>query len=213
MSSLALPESGLYVMSSSERKLQAVIDAGPQGGLTAGHGHADALSLTVHAEGQELLGDPGTYEYVSAGTERDQFRGTAAHNTLQLDGRNQSEPQGPFAWKRLTKAKTENWISGQTFDFFVGSHDGYSRPDNPAIHRRWVFFRKPKFWLVRDLMLGAGKHQLDLRWHLTPELFLLGQPKADSSSPRKEAGLPYFPQREKTGPRPWSKAHGRRHME
>ncbi len=139
--------------------------------LTAGHGHADALSLTVHAEERELLGDPGTYEYVSAGMERDQFRGTAAHNTLQLDGRNQSDPNGPFAWKRLTNAKTENWISGQTFDLFVGSHDGYSQSDNPAIHRRWVFFRKPKFWLVRDLMLGTGKHQLDLRWHLAPELF------------------------------------------
>ena len=170
MSSVALPETGLYVMSSSERKLQAVIDAGPQGALAAGHGHADALSLTLHAEERELLGDPGTYEYVSAGTERDQFRGTAAHNTLQLDGRNQSEPNGPFAWKCLTKAKAESWISGQTFDLFVGSHDGYSRPENPAIHRRWVFFRKPKFWLVRDLMLGTGKHQLDLRWHLNPEL-------------------------------------------
>jgi len=171
MSSLALPETGLYVMSCSERKLQAVIDAGPQGALAAGHGHADALSLTLHAEERELLGDPGTYEYVSAGTERDQFRGTAAHNTLELDGRNQSEPNGPFAWKSLTRAKAENWISGQTFDLFVGSHDGYSGLENPAIHRRWVFFRRPKFWLVRDLMLGTGKHQLDLRWHLNPELF------------------------------------------
>ena len=178
MSSVALPETGLYVMSSSEGKLQAVIDAGPQGALRAGHGHADALSLTLHAEERELLGDPGTYEYVSAGTERDQFRGTAAHNTLQLDGRNQSEPKGPFAWKRLTKTKAEDWISGQTFDLFVGSHDGYSRLENPAIHRRWVFFRKPKFWLIRDLVLGIGKHQLDLRWHLNPEL--------SSSSPAED---------------------------
>lgn len=171
MSSVGLPDTGLYVMSSSERKLQAVIDAGPQGALAAGHGHADALSLTLHAEERELLGDPGTYEYVSVGMERDQFRGTAAHNTFQLDGRNQSEPNGPFAWKSLTKAKAENWMSGQTFDLFVGSHDGYSQPHNPAIHRRWVFFRKPKFWLVRDLVLGTGKHQLDIRWHLAPELF------------------------------------------
>jgi hypothetical protein len=192
MSSVALPESGLYVMSSSERKLQAVIDSGPQGGLTAGHGHADALSLTVHAEGRELLGDPGTYEYVSAGTERDQFRGTAAHNTLQLDGRNQSEPNGPFAWKSLTKAKAENWISGQTFDLFVGSHDGYSQPDNPATHRRWVFFRKPKFWLVRDLMLGTGKHQLDLRWHLAPELFSSRPAEGRFVSPGKRGGIALF---------------------
>jgi hypothetical protein len=170
MSSVALRNTGLYVMSCSEGKLQAVIDAGPQGALRAGHGHADALNLTLHAEDRELLGDPGTYEYVSAGTDRNWFRGTAAHNTLQLDGRNQSEPKGPFAWNCLTKAAAEVWISGQTFDLFVGSHDGYSLPENPTIHRRWVFFRKPKFWLVRDLMLGTGQHQLDLRWHLNPEL-------------------------------------------
>ncbi|HVB55832.1 MAG TPA: alginate lyase family protein [Candidatus Acidoferrales bacterium] len=192
MSSVALPETGLYVMSCNERKLQAVIDAGPQGALAAGHGHADALSLTLHADEHELLGDPGTYEYVGTGTERDQFRGTAAHNTLQLDGRNQSEPNGPFAWKCLTKAKTENWISGQTFDLFVGSHDGYSQPDNPAIHRRWVFFRKPKFWLVRDLMLGTGKHQLDLRWHLAPELFSSRPAEGRFVFPKKRGGIALF---------------------
>jgi hypothetical protein len=192
MRSLALPETGLYVMSCNERKLQAVIDAGPQGALTAGHGHADALSLTLHAGERELLGDPGTYEYVSAGTERDQFRGTTAHNTLQLDGRDQSEPNGPFAWKSLTKAKAENWISGQTFDLFIGSHDGYSQPDKPTIHRRWVFFRKPKFWLVRDLMVGTGKHRLDLRWHLTPELFSSVPAEGRFVFPEKRDGIALF---------------------
>lgn len=192
MCSVALPETGLYVMSSSERKLQGVIDAGPQGALAAGHGHADALSLTLHADGCELLGDPGTYEYVSAGTERDQFRGTAAHNILQLDRRSQSEPNGPFAWKGFTNAKAENWISGQTFDLFVGSHDGYSQPDNPATHRRWVFFRKPKFWLVRDLMLGTGKHQLDLHWHLNPELFSSGPAEGQFSASGKRGGIALF---------------------
>lgn len=192
MSSIALPETGLYVMSSSERKLQAVIDAGPQGALRAGHGHADALSLTVHAEEYELFGDPGTHAYVSAGAERDQFRGTAAHNTLQFDRRNQSDPEGPFAWQRLTKATSEGWITGENFDFFVGSHDGYSLLENPAIHRRWVFFRKPRFWLVRDLMLGTGKHQLDLRWHLNPELSSSSPAEGRFFSSGKRGGIALY---------------------
>jgi hypothetical protein len=213
MSSLALPDTGLYVMSCNERKLQVVVDAGPQGALAGGHGHADALSLTLHADERELLGDPGTYEYVSAGTERDQFRGTAAHNTLQLDGRNQSEPNGPFAWKSLTRAKAENWISGQTFDLFVGSHEGYSLPDDPAIHRRWVFFRKPKFWLVRDLMLGTGNHQLDLRWHLNPELSSSNTVEGQFISSGKSGGLSLFSPERQTWSHtvergPWSLAYG-----
>jgi hypothetical protein len=200
-------------MSCNERKLQAVIGAGPQGALAGGHGHADALSLTLHADERKLLGDPGTYEYVGSGTERDQFRGTAAHNTLQLDGRNQSEPNGPFAWKSLTRAKAENWISGQTFDLFVGSHDCYSQPDDPAIHRRWVFFRKPKFWLVRDLMLGTGKHQLDLRWHLAPELFSSRPADGRFVFPGKSGGIALFSPTEESWSEtveqgPWSAAYG-----
>ena len=192
MGSLALTETGLYVMSCNEGKLQAVIYAGPHGALAGGHGHADALSLTLHAEERELLGDPGTCEYAGAGTERDQFRGTAAHNTVQLNGRNQSEPNGPFSWERLTNSKAENWINGQTFDLFVGSHDGYSQPDIPAIHRRWVFFRKSKFWLVRDLMLGTGTHRLDSRWHLNPELYPSRSDEGRYFFPGKAGGIALF---------------------
>lgn len=192
MSSVVLPDAGLYLMSSSERKFQAIIDGGPQGGLAAGHGHADALSLSLHAERNELLGDPGTFEYVGAGSERDKFRGTAAHNTLLLDRRNQSNPRGPFAWERLTKAKTESWINGQTFDLFVGSHDGYSHGENPVTHRRCVFFRKPKFLLVRDLVFGTGKHQVDLHWHVSPELSDSAPADGRFFSSEKSAGIALF---------------------
>ena len=193
MSSIALRETGLYVMSCSDGKLQAVIDAGPQGALGAGHGHADALSLTLHADGQELLGDPGTYTYVSAGTEREQFRGTAAHNTIQVDGHSQSISRGPFAWNGLTKATAENWINGQIFDLFVGSHDGYALPDNSIVHRRYVFFRKPKFWLVRDLLLGNGRHEIDLHWHLNPELSPSDTVEGQFTFLGKDGGVVLFP--------------------
>ena len=190
--STSLRETGLYVMSCSYRKLRAVIDAGPQGALEAGHGHADALSLILHAEGHELLGDPGTYAYVSAGAERDQFRGTASHNTIQVDRRSQSIPRGPFGWERLTKTVAESWITGQTFDLFVGSHDGYAFPSNSVVHRRYVFFRKPKLWLVRDLMLGNGKHQVDIHWHVNPELSASNTVEGCSTFSGKGGGIRLF---------------------
>ena len=213
MSSSALPEAGLYVMSCAEGKLQAVIDAGPQGALAAGHGHADALSLTLHAAGQELLGDSGTLEYVGSDGQRDHFRGTAAHNTLQLDGRDQSAPKGPFAWDRLTNTKAETWVVGQTFDLFVGSHDGYAQTDSPAIHQRWVFFRKPKFWLVRDLVLGTGNHRIDVRWHLGPNLPPLAINESQFMSSAQETGIALFTAEEATcsktiEPAVWSPVYG-----
>lgn len=159
--SAALPSAGLYFMSGPRRQL--VIDAGRQGAATAGHGHADALSVCVNANGRALLIDPGTCEYV--GKDRRLFRSTAFHNTLLVDGKGQAQPKGPFSWTRLPHVQSEGWITGQTFDLFVGSHDGYS----PVTHRRWVFSLKGQFWLVRDLAIGEGEHALDLFWHLNPE--------------------------------------------
>jgi hypothetical protein len=160
--STALQSGGLYFMTSPNQQL--VIDAGPQGAATAGHGHADALSICMNANGSPLLIDPGACEYV--GEERRLFRSTAFHNTLTVDGKGQAQPKGPFSWSRLAQVRSEGWITGRSFDLFVGSHDGY----RPAIHRRWVFSLKSKFSLVRDLVLGDGEHALDLFWHLNPAL-------------------------------------------
>jgi hypothetical protein len=118
-----------------------------------------------------LLLDPGTLEYVGpTNTDRAAYRGTAAHNTLRVDGVDQAEPAGPFAWTSLPKVECEGWALGRSFDFFVGSHDGYGRLRSPVTHRRFVFHRKSRFWLVRDVADGSGQHNLELLWHLGPTL-------------------------------------------
>ena len=68
------------------------------------------------------------------------------------------------------RVNVDQWITGQQFDLFQGSHDGYSRLPSPVIHRRWVFHRKGKFWMVRDLAEGRGLHQLDIAWHMGPTI-------------------------------------------
>jgi len=165
-SSAAFRAGGLYLMAGKNREWQLVIDAGPQGAHTAGHGHADALNVTLAASGRELLIDSGTYQYVGPGSARDQFRGTRAHNTLMVGGADQAQPRGAFGWERLPRVQAEGWIAGKTFDLFVGSHDGYSRLPNPVIHRRFVFALKSGLFLVRDLALGFGEYPLDLFWHI-----------------------------------------------
>ena len=168
--SFAFESSGLYAMCNREGSAQLVIDAGPQGAMSAGHGHSDALSVTANAKGRPLLIDPGSFVYVGSKSERNTFRGTSAHNTLQVDGLDQAEPSGPFGWGKLPDVKAEKWITGRHFDLFVGSHDGYCRAGFKIIHRRHVFSLKSRFWLVRDIALGAGEHRLDLSWHLAPGL-------------------------------------------
>lgn len=168
--SAALQASGLYLLAAQSPPSQLVIGTGWQGVRGGGHSHADALSISLRSEGHDLLIDPGTFEYVGDHKARDLFRDTAMHNTLRVDGESQSEPAGPFAWKQLARATTEQWITGETFDLFVGSHDAYTRLDPPVVHQRWVFSLKPGFFLVRDLAQGAGKHRLFVDWHLGPEM-------------------------------------------
>jgi len=165
--SAALRDSGLYLMAEAATGQQLAIDAGPHG---PGHGHADALSVNLVRNGRWLLMDSGTYEYAGDRGERAHYRGTSAHNTLRIDGRDQADATGPFAWANPPVVKAERWVTGEQFNLFVGSHDGYTRLPAPVIHQRWVFHRKAQFWLVRDVASGPGRHQLELTWHLGPRL-------------------------------------------
>jgi len=213
--SVRLQDSGLHIMAGGKLSDQLVIDAGPQGVQTAGHGHADALSVVVYSDGQAVLIDPGTYEYVGEGTERDRFRGTRAHSTLSIDGLDQATPKGAFAWRKLPNVEAEAWINGRSFDLFVGSHDGYTRLPNPAVHRRSVFSLKSRFWIVRDLVLGTGSHRVDLFWHLAPELSCPAGKTDNFLNPEGEKGLrvlavgPSSFSRTVDGDE-WSPAYGRR---
>lgn len=167
--SAALAASGYYFLSATNSQL--IVDGGPLGAQGAGHGHADALAIWLHGNGHTLLTDAGTFEYV--GRDRDVFRSTAMHNTLQVDGMSQAETMGEFSWGRLTQSKVDNWTNGRSFDLLVASHDGYCRLRQPVIHRRWVLSLKNGMYFVRDVVEGSGVHRVDISWHLGPELELL----------------------------------------
>ncbi len=184
LTSLGFPAAGLYVMANGDRNAgrpadyasplaggrSLVVRAGRSGLSNSGHAHADALSVHVSAGGEEWLTDPGTFRYISAAGDRDDFRATAAHNTLLVDGQSQAEPTGPFAWRSMPDIRVERWIAGENFDLFEGAHNGYDRLPFPVTHRRWIVHCKPKFWLVRDVAEGSGEHQIDIFWHFAPRL-------------------------------------------
>jgi hypothetical protein len=165
--SVGLPKSGLYLMADVDTGQQLFIDAGPHG---PGHGHADSLSVQLIREGRTFLRDSGTYEYVGENVERAYYRGTSAHSTLIVDQQDQAEAKGPFGWVSAPTVKCETWVTGPSFNFFVGSHNGYERLAQPVTHRRLVFHRKGQFWFVRDVASGEGQHGLELLWHLGSNL-------------------------------------------
>ncbi|MGH7866540.1 MAG: alginate lyase family protein, partial [Candidatus Dormibacteraceae bacterium] len=179
------PESGIHILAETEPcSQQMTIDAGPQGVGSSGHGHADALSAHLSIDGREWLVDPGTYCYICPDGGREAFRGTPAHNTVDVDGLNQADAVGPFAWRRLPRVSTNTWVAGESFDLFEGSHDGYRRLPQPVLHRREVLHVKSSFWLVRDIVEGVGEHTLTSRWHLAPWLHAMYGDPGFEISPR-----------------------------
>ena len=162
---------GIYVLAGADPcPQQMMIDAGPQGTGRCGHSHADALSVRFSMNGRPYLIDPGTGSYISDTDDRVMFRATSAHNTLCVDGVDQALPAGPFAWASIPNVKTERWVSGETFDLFVGTHDGYCRLAEPVRHSRTTLRINSGVWMIRDLAEGRGMHLLETFWHFAPTL-------------------------------------------
>jgi hypothetical protein len=169
-SSRAFREGGYFVMRDGwgRRDNFAVVDCGPHGALSCGHAHADALAIEVVAHGCPFLIDPGTYTYTGSVEERNYFRGTAAHNTVTVDGESSSVPTGAFRWGHIARSRLAAWISHPRFDYFEGSHDGYARLAEPAIHSRSVLFLKRDYWVIRDRIESSGSHRVSVHFHCAP---------------------------------------------
>ncbi|PRY74072.1 putative heparinase superfamily protein [Yoonia maritima] len=155
------------------RNSMIAMDHGPLGYLSiAAHGHADALAIWWHLDGQPVFVDCGTYLYHSGGAERDAFRGTALHNTLMLDGQDQSQVSGAFNWARKAKSK-RTAMAAQTTDGLCiqATHNGY-KPLG-VTHERKLALNVPNGYVVRDRLIGTLKNEdakAVLAWHLHPDL-------------------------------------------
>jgi hypothetical protein len=116
--------------------------------------------------GREFLIDPGTYAYHTQERWRQYFRGTAAHNTLRIDGRDQSEQGGNFLWLEKARAGCGLWLSSSEKDSFEGWHDGYTRLEDPVKHRRLIELDKStRHLLIEDSLEMAEEHEVELFFH------------------------------------------------
>ena len=87
---ISFPESGYFIMAPADGD-RLLIDCGPIGpDYQTGHSHCDTLSIELSLKGKRIIVDSGCYEYED-GPLRQYNRGNAGHNTVTIDGENQSE--------------------------------------------------------------------------------------------------------------------------
>ena len=88
-----LKDSGFYIFQWDNWKM--IVDAGQPGpAYIPGHAHCDAMSFELFWNGTPILVNCGTYAYQCQ--ERNFFRSTAAHNTVMVNGTEQSQCWGIF---------------------------------------------------------------------------------------------------------------------
>ena len=172
INSHAFKDSGWYVM---RKELNyCIISCGPNGQLNiGGHGHNDKLSFELFLQGREIIVDPGTYVYTPEPEMRNLFRGTKYHNTVTIDDEEQNRfiDGQLFKMQNDAKAKCIRWEVTENIDYFTGEHYGYTRLNDPVVHRREIQFNKTdgKIEIV-DSFICKKEHMFEWNFILHPDV-------------------------------------------
>jgi Heparinase II/III-like protein/Heparinase II/III N-terminus len=165
--SQAFPHAGTYIMRHDDLYLCFnTSGAGING--RGSHGHNDALSIEVSAGRSAFIVDPGTYIYTGDLDKRHEFRSTAYHSTVKIDGveQNTIHRDAPFVIGDEARPRVLQWDG----DKIVAEHYGYQRLKNPVIHRRTVIFDRAA-WLIEDEFIGDdADHDFEVWFHFAPKL-------------------------------------------
>ncbi len=162
------PRGGVHIIRGTGALL--AVSAGPHGqnGI-GGHSHNDKLSFELHLEGRPLIVDSGTATYLRNLQQRNAFRSTRAHNTIEVDGQEQSplDPLRPFALREVTHARVEEVELSPSQIRLVANHSGYRSLVPPVrIRRTFLLDEAPRVLRVTDWLLGSGSHRAVGRLHL-----------------------------------------------
>ena len=139
---------------------------------------ADQLHVDLWWHGLNLARDPGTYLYNGEPPWNNGLAGSAVHNTVTADRRDQMRRAGRFLWLDWAQASGRSFSGSSSTtssptnlanfpNYFEGEHDGYRRLG--VKHRRMVQCVTEDAWVIVDGLLGAGEHELRLQW-LLPDL-------------------------------------------
>jgi len=173
----SFPDGGYFIQRSAWGDRDArflMFDCGPLG--AGGHGHYDLLNVEIAAGGRPLILDPGRYTYSEheadphgvARNMRHWFKGTAAHNTVCVDGLDQTSymRKARPAGEAVARGVFHGRASAPGLDVLDG--EAHS-PCYQAVHRRRVWFVADAYWVIEDELRGERPHRYDLRFHLAPE--------------------------------------------
>jgi uncharacterized heparinase superfamily protein len=137
------------------------------------HAHADCLTVDLYYQGKPIIVDTGTSEY-APGVVRNYERSTLAHNTIEINNRNQSEIWSEFRVGRKAQPfDVQSGIEGE-WQWVSAAHDGYQPQPLRATHHRWVGLND-KSMIIFDRLETRSDTTYISNFHFAPGLELVTQ--------------------------------------
>jgi uncharacterized heparinase superfamily protein len=165
-----LPASGHVVLRHGSD--QVVFDCGPLSPRhLPPHAHADALAIVAWFDGDQLAVDRGAFAY--AGPERDHFRATAAHNTVEIERQSQCLFWGDFRASRLPSVELSTVQRVEGAVLVSANHNGYRHLPGRPIHQRVLVWLPGDGLLIIDRIDSRDAHAVRSFLHLVPSAALV----------------------------------------
>jgi uncharacterized heparinase superfamily protein len=167
------PNSGYYILR-NDSGVELTFDcASPCPKELPAHAHADCLTIDVHYQGQPIIVDTGTSEYV-AGAIRNYERSTLSHNTIELDNRNQSDVWSAFrVGHKAQPFDVRSGVEGE-WQWISAAHDGYRQQPPRATHHRWIGLSNESI-IIFDWLETRENTTYCSNFHFVPGLELVTQ--------------------------------------
>lgn len=144
-------------------------------GYQPGHTHCDFLSYELAFDDHMIVVDSGVYEYTQ-GEMRDYVRSTKAHNTVSVDGDEQSEIWATFRVARRAKKLFADIAENNHGAVFKGGYEGFYGVSGKAKHLRDVDMQLNDAGnaissiTVKDVVQFKGKYPVESFIHLHPAI-------------------------------------------
>ena len=143
-------------------KYECIVDMGNIGpDYIPGHAHSDTFNFELYINRKPFIVDVGTSTY-EANEKRTLERSTLSHNTVELEGLDQSEVWGGF---RVANRAFVVDMQEST-QYIKATHNGYKKRLN-ALHQREFVFKEMSIKII-DRIKSIENHNAIARLHLYP---------------------------------------------
>jgi len=158
----SFPDSGYYII-----RDQRTITFVRCGAYQHRPAQADNLHVDLWVDGENIMQDSGSYSYNTDAQVLRYYMGTAAHNSLMLNGYDQMEKGPRFLWYNWIKNASGICFQENEYAVFEGKFEGFRQIGTGINHARRVVKQVDRIeWKITDQISNAPVNScFQLIWH------------------------------------------------